>query len=229
MFGGEVEETLGHSPHAVLGGQRNPVAVGLGQPAHKRPHQHERGVRMLAEKGAELIGVHETRLDVIDRDRRGGPALSAERRHLAEQLTRSPDRQHHLTLIGAVGDEANPAGEDEHDVVAGGSGAEDHLRARNVAAACLMHERIRILLPELPQKGHVGGAHSSILPISADVRNVARRRASPDLVFRTEMRTGGNNISLGLGGTKLGATDRVLGLGSISETARTVDGHTTVG
>ena len=66
-------------------------------------------------------------LDVVDGDHGGGAALARERRHLADQLTAPADREHHLALVGAVGDELDVAREHQHDVVSGRSGAQDRL------------------------------------------------------------------------------------------------------
>jgi hypothetical protein len=99
----KIEQALGDAPDAVLRGERHPVAIRFRESSHEHPDEDQRGIGMVAEEVPELFAVKEARLDVVDRDRRSGPALRPERGHIADQLARPPDRQHNLALIAAVG------------------------------------------------------------------------------------------------------------------------------
>ncbi len=70
MLSRQLEQPLGHTADAVLRGERDPVSVGLGQTAYQHPDQDQGGVRMVVEEFAELLGVQESSLDVVERNRR---------------------------------------------------------------------------------------------------------------------------------------------------------------
>ena len=69
VIGGQLEQALGDHPDAVLSGEVDAVAVGLGQPPHEHPDQHQRHVGVAGQERLELVGREVPDLDVVDGDR----------------------------------------------------------------------------------------------------------------------------------------------------------------
>jgi hypothetical protein len=134
---------------------------------------------MVEQELTELFGAHEARLDIFDRDRRRRAPLGAEGGHVADQLARSADGQHHLALIGTVGDEAHATREDHRHVIPGRTRVQQRPRPRDGPPAHALDHGIGILMPELAQKRDVPGAHATdFRNRGRDVRNVATGRPS---------------------------------------------------
>ena len=118
MLLAELRKTRRHPADGVIGGELDPLAVGVAQARGEHLEQQQRHPRVALQVRAKGGGGHEERRHVLERRDRGRARPPVDRGELAENVTRLAEREHDLLAVPCQGVDLDPALE-EHDHAVG--------------------------------------------------------------------------------------------------------------